>query len=222
MLAFSILVAALQAVQAKLPAKHNCLTSRFVVAALCYLQPLVRSWHRYRTRFFHPGVMIADEELPAANGHSLSLLGNSTTEYWTEKWLDRTELLNAVVAYLTERRWAKVVDPGWSNRDLLIYCHPWTEVRICTVQEDHGSGRRLIRARFQMRPRGVMYLALAAAIIVTALVVTRIGIIAAAVVSSALLFVFAAIWAHAAQRSGRAVSVFDHAAAKLDMVQCEK
>ncbi len=221
MFACSILVAALQAAQAKLPAKHNRLSSRLVVAGLCYLQPLVRSWHRYRTRFFHPGVIIADEELPAANGHSLSIWGTTTAEYWTEKWLERTELLNAVVAYLTERRWAKVVDPGWADRDLVIYCHPCTEVRICTVQEDHGSGRRLIRARFQMRPRGVMYLAIAAAVAVTSLVGAQLGVFAAALTFSALALTFAAIWTHAARRSGRSISVLNHAAAKLEMACCK-
>ena len=57
------MVAGLQAAQAKLPAGHGGLASRLVVAALCYAQPLARSWKRYRTRFFHPCVIV-----PAVTG----------------------------------------------------------------------------------------------------------------------------------------------------------
>src|SRR5262249_13928254 len=52
MLAAAAGVAALQAAQARLPAAHDGMRSRLVVALLCYLQPLVRSWRRYRTRLF--------------------------------------------------------------------------------------------------------------------------------------------------------------------------
>lgn len=222
MFALSLLIAALQAAQARLAPSHDGMAARIMVAALCYLQPLVRSWQRYRTRFFHPGVIIADEELPAANGHSLSVLGNGKAEYWTEKWLDRTELLSVVVAYLTERRWAKVVDPGWSDRDLVIYCHPWTEVRVCTVQEDHGSGRRLIRVRFQMRPRGVMWLVGTFAIATSIAVGFSFGFLSGSAALASTAIVLAAIWSHAARRSGRAISVFDNAANKLEMVCCRQ
>jgi len=159
--------------------------------------------------------------LPAANGRSLSLRGAWTAEYWSEKWQDRTELLGAVISYLTERRWAKVVDPGWSNRDLLIYCHPWTEVRICTVQEDHGSGRRLIRVRFQMWPRGALWLASALALTIAAAMGIWLGVLAGVAVAGSLLVALAGVWWHAARRSGRAVSVFDHAASKLELTCCE-
>jgi O-antigen biosynthesis protein len=222
MIALSFLVAALQAMQARLAPQHDGLASRMVVAFLCYLQPLVRSWKRYRTRFLHPGVMIADDQLPAANGRSLSLLGRWTAEYWSEKWHDRTQLLSVVVAYLTERRWAKVIDPGWSDRDLVIYCHPWTEVRACTVQEDHGSGRRLVRVRFQMRPRAPIWLAGVLAFAIAAAAGVWLGVIAGVGIASSLLAALSGVWWHAARRSGRAVSVFDHAAGKLEMICCEQ
>src|SRR5205085_2003456 len=46
LLALSLLVAVLQAAQARLAPEHDGLTSRLLVAALCYAQPLVRSWKR--------------------------------------------------------------------------------------------------------------------------------------------------------------------------------
>jgi hypothetical protein len=130
--------------------------------------------------------------------------------------------LSIVVAYLTERRWAKVVDPGWSECDLVIYCHPYTEVRACTVQEDHGSGRRLIRVRFQMRPRAPFWLACILALAVSAAAGVWLGPLAAITAAGGLVLALAAIWWHAARRSGRAVSVFDQAAGNLDMICCEQ
>src|SRR5207249_1074572 len=44
MLGLSLAVAALQAAQARLAPAHDGLGARCLVAALCYLQPLVRSW----------------------------------------------------------------------------------------------------------------------------------------------------------------------------------
>jgi hypothetical protein len=90
------------------------------------------------------------------------------------------------------------------------------------VQEDHGSGRRLIRARFQMRPRGALYLALAAATTITLLAFMTLNGSEATITGAALALILTLIWTHAAHRSGRAVSVFDHAAAKLDMFRCER
>src|SRR5947208_273776 len=46
MLALALGVAALQAAQASLAPQHEGLRSRLVIAALCYAQPLVRSWRR--------------------------------------------------------------------------------------------------------------------------------------------------------------------------------
>jgi hypothetical protein len=221
MLFLSVVVAALQAAQARLTPVHDGPASRLVVAVLCYLQPLVRSWKRYKTRFLHPGIIIADDELPSANGHSLSWTGRGMVEYWNEKWTDRTELLNTVVQYLTERRWAKVVDPGWSDRDLVIYCHPWTEVRVCSVQEDHGSGRRLIRVRFQMCPRASFWLAIILSSLTGTVAAVWLGALSAVGFALPSAIALLGVWRYAAHRSGRAVSVFDHAATKLELICCQ-
>ena len=52
MLALSLAVAALQAGQATLAPRHDGWASRLLIAWLCYAQPVVRSWRRYRTRLF--------------------------------------------------------------------------------------------------------------------------------------------------------------------------
>ena len=52
MLATSLVVAGLQASQARLPPCHEGRKSRMLIAGLCYVQPLVRAWARYRRRYF--------------------------------------------------------------------------------------------------------------------------------------------------------------------------
>ena len=105
--------------------EHDGLRSRLVVAALCYAQPLVRSWQRYRTWLFafpRPGDGPPDPvEGPP---EPVPLTGRRTVEYWSEEWRDRTELLNAVVAYLTEHRWGRAIDSGWSGWDLEVSGRP--------------------------------------------------------------------------------------------------
>jgi GT2 family glycosyltransferase len=221
MLGLSVLVAALQAAQANLPEKHRGLASRLVVAALCYAQPLARSWKRYRTRLFHPCVIVPDTELAARPEQRLPPSGERVVEYWSETWLERTQLLDAATAYLTERRWAKTAGAGWEPWDLRIYCHPLTEVRVATVQEDHGSGKRLIRIRFAMRLRPSARLAAGLGLLAAA---TFAGALAWAVGVGLAAGVLAAVgvgWWSAARRAARAVAVFDHAAAKLGVFRCE-
>jgi hypothetical protein len=47
---------------------------------------------------------------------------------------------------------------------MVIYCHPWTALRISTAQEEHGGGRRLLRIRYRLRPTRFGALALGVAL----------------------------------------------------------
>jgi GT2 family glycosyltransferase len=220
MLALSVLVAALQGSQAKLPAKHRGLAARLVVAGLCYVQPLARSWKRYRTRFFHPGVVVPDADLPARPGCRLLPSGERVAEYWSEERLDRSQLLDAVTAYLTERRWAKELGAGWEPWDLRVYCHPLAEVRVATVQEDHGSGKRLIRARFTTWPRTTALLAVGFGFLGAGALAVPLGWAVGAGAAGGVLAAAGAAWVLAARRGARAVAVFDHVANKLGLFPC--
>jgi glycosyltransferase involved in cell wall biosynthesis len=150
--ALSLLVAAAQAWQAEFPANFGRRYSRPVVALLCYAQPLRRGWARYHTRLFAP-----DGTRPNLSkyrsGTARSLIGRRHLDLWDELGRDRMCLLEAVLACLDENRWTKVLDSGWCRWDLDVIVHPWVSVTMCTTQEDHEGGRRLIRARLQQRFR---------------------------------------------------------------------
>jgi ABC-type sugar transport system substrate-binding protein len=88
------------------------------------------------------------------------------------------------------------------------------------VQEDHGSGKRLIRARFTMRLRTRARLAVGLGLLAAALAAALdplwgVGIAAAVLAATGVG------WWSAARRGARAVAVFDHAASKLGLFRCE-
>jgi GT2 family glycosyltransferase len=222
MLAFSLAVAALQAAQASLPPQHDGLKARLLIAALCYAQPLVRSWRRYRTRLFayslprYPPPSPDRGPLPPS-GRPLPLNGALRVAYWSEEGFTRTELLALVLAYLNEHGWGKAIDSGWEDWDLEVYCHPWTVVRVLTAQEEHGGGRRLIRLGFQLRPSGrfLMTGGLAGLCGVFAALLHSLPFAAAA---GLLLAVLAAAWWGGARRAAHAVGLIDACARTFGML----
>jgi GT2 family glycosyltransferase len=221
MLLLSLTVAALQAAQASLAAKYEGLLSRLVIAALCYAQPLIRSWKRYRTRLFHYSTPAPHPETAASDGaaQGMPLTGHATAAYWTEAGAERTELLRLLIAYLGRQRWGTTLDSGWSDWDVEVHGHPWTLLRVATVQEEHGGPRRLIRVRYTLRltafgraAAGVGALAvLGASALNPWLAVVGLGLL------SGLL---AAAWWRGASLAGRVVRGLDSLARGQGLVRC--
>jgi GT2 family glycosyltransferase len=217
MLVLSFVIAALQAAQARLPKEHDGLRSRLVVAALSYAQPLVRSWKRYRTWMFafpdpgHPDPDVGGEPLPWSGGRM--------TAYWTEGGRDRTELLHTVVTRLTEHRWGRAIDSGWSAWDLEVCGDRYTSVRVRTAQEKHGGGKLLIRVRYQLRPRGSLWLlaglwvALSGA---TAVIHPMLAVVPGVTGLGAIAFA----WWRGRRTAGKVARVVEAAAAEINLIRC--
>jgi hypothetical protein len=215
MLSLSILSALTQAWQARLPGKHRGLGARLVVFALCYSQPLVRSWHRYRARLFWAQPPGKVEELNLPSGSRMSWQGRHTLVLWTEEGRDRTELLNEVSSRLAKYRWGNQIDTGWTKRDLEIDGYPGTVVRVKTVQENHGGGKRLIRVGFRLRPRpfvGPFFATLLAAPLAVAGPTP-----AVLAVSAGMAGLLAVIWWRATRLGGQTVALFERVADELNL-----
>src|SRR5262245_37983255 len=218
MLLMSVGVAGILAAQAKLPREHDGFRSRLIVAALSYAQPLVRSWRRYRTWLFafpNPG----NPDPVEGPATYLPLAGGLTVDYWSEEWRDRTELLNRVVAYLTEHRWGRAIDSGWSNWDLEVSGDRYTAVRICTAQEEHGGGRRLIRVRYRVRLRGTFWLLAGLGVILSGAVAVVNPLLAVAPAVTAVGSL-AYVWRRGLRMAGKVARVFDTAAAQMNLIRC--
>jgi GT2 family glycosyltransferase len=215
----SLTVAGLQAAQACLPRKHDRLSSRLLVFALCYLQPLVRSWHRYRTKLLAPVKRGSYGQVKVGDWPQISFNGRCETCYWTELGHQRTELLGLVIARVDELRWGRVIDSGWNDWDLRLFCHPWTSVQITTAQEHHGGNRFLILVSYHLRLREhtkaftIAGLALA--------VISGFFSWWAPLVGSGLLCAYLLrIWWRGVHLGSQAVAVVDQMAGALDLMIC--
>jgi len=215
----SLLVAGLQARQAQLRAPYESIRSRLLVMALSYSQPLVRAWSRYRTRFFAYRHPLAGTALKPSVAR-LTLTGRRTAAYWTDGGAERIELLGGVISFLNENRWGRTIDSGCRDWDLEIYCSHWAVVQVCTVQEEHGNGKRLIQARFQLRSRGYVKLAAWAALAAATSAVmfwNSPGMITAACLATAAT----GAWISGMHQARRAIGVFDSIALQLGLLRCE-
>jgi hypothetical protein len=112
-----------------------------------------------------------------------------------------------------------VIDSGWSDWDLEVYCDRWTIIRVGSAQEEHGSGRRLIRVRFRVLPGQYIKLAAAAGGL-TGVVAAVFGTWPAAAVAASLLALCAALWLRGTRRAAALVTVLDRLAHPLQLVRC--
>jgi O-antigen biosynthesis protein len=132
---------------------------------------------------------------------------------------DRTELLNAVVADLTARRWRPTIDSGWSGWDLEVCVSRYTAARVVTVQEEHGGGRRLIRVRYHVRARATLWL-LAGLGAGLSVVVSAVNPPLGAGAAAATIAAVGSTWVRGVRVAGKVVRVIETAAAELKLVRC--
>jgi GT2 family glycosyltransferase len=217
MLALSWLVASVLATQARLPREHDGIRSRLIVAALCYAQPLVRSWRRYRTWLF--AFPAASRPDPIEGNAPMASAASSGMAYWGEEWPDRSDLLQRVNAHLAAHRWGPVVDTGWSDWDLEVACGRWTFLRIRSVQEDHGGGKRLIRLGIQLYARGVLVIT---AIVGAALtgIAAGLHVVAGGALATVTLGLLGLTWGGGRRVVRRVARVIDSEARQMKLIPC--
>jgi O-antigen biosynthesis protein len=218
MLLLSVGVAAIQAAQATVPAAHDGFLSRLVIAWLCYAQPLVRSWRRYRTRLFSWSSPRYAAPAQGAGGE-MPLSGDRRSAFWSEAGCLRTDLLGAVVARLKDERWGTAIDSGWSDWDVEVHGHPWTFLRICTAQEDHGGSKHLLRVRYALRPTG-FGLAVAGLGCVLVAVVACLNVWLAAAAAGVLGLTAFAAWRRGVRLASQIVRGIDDVARGLGLFPC--
>jgi GT2 family glycosyltransferase len=219
MLGLSLLVAALQASQAHLVPAHRRRCARLLIASLCYAQPLVRSWTRYRTRLASQRAPAPDSAPADGSRQRLSLTGRRSVAYWSETGGDRTEILRRAVAFMDEHRWGKLLDTGWFEWDIVVYCDAGLILKVVTVQEEHGQGKRLIRIRFQLGPTARLKVIGAVSMIAVAIVAAlypRVAMIATALI----LALGVRAWVRGLAAATRAIALFRAQAHQMHLIDC--
>jgi O-antigen biosynthesis protein len=219
MVGLSLLVAALQVGQAHLVPAHRRRGARLLIASLCYAQPLVRSWTRYRTRLASQRAPVPASASTDGLEHGLTLTGHRSLAYWSEAGGDRTEILGRAVALMDEHRWGKVLDTGWFEWDIVVYCDSGLILKVVTVQEEHGQGKRLIRVRFQLGPTArlkvVGAISMGAAAVATVLY-PRVAMIVIALV----LALGVRTWMRGLAAATRVIALFRTQAQQMHLIDC--
>lgn len=219
MLVVSFIVAGMQAAQARLGPEHDGPAARLLVALLCYAQPLVRSWARYKTRYL--GAHDTGSSLEEYRGRKVSLLPVTESVYWGAAGQDRVMLLHGVLDRLSDGHCGKTVDTGFLGCDLELFCGPWSSVEVRTVQEDHGSAQRLLRVqqRLRLSPPARCVGIVGAAVTSAALFSSAwIAIVSGAALAGAL----ALSWYRGARLRRQVIGLIDSVGAEMGLVACTR
>jgi GT2 family glycosyltransferase len=141
---------ALAGAQATIPPAKSRWWSRPLVALLFLVQPVVRGWARYQGRFTLSARAGAEHSLD-----SLALRGSRASlnevSYWSEKPVERTDLVAEMMQRLERQGWPNKSDIGWSEFDVELFGSRWSSVHLITALEAHGGKRRLFRCRLRAR-----------------------------------------------------------------------
>jgi hypothetical protein len=141
--------------------------------------------------------------------------------YWSEEGRDRTEILERALAFLDEHRWGRVLDTGWCEWDMAVYCDSGLILKVVTAQEDHGRGKRLIRIRYQLGPTARLRVIGAVSLVALAVVAQPYPRLAMAAVALVLGLGVRA-WVRGLSAATRVMALFRAQAHQMDLIDCSE
>jgi glycosyltransferase involved in cell wall biosynthesis len=139
----SIVVCIAAAIQAELYKPR--FWSRFLVAFLFFLQPIVRGWARYRARLeMQPRAWSAE-----APPHGASDRGELIEQlcYWSGNNTSRLEFIEELAATLERTNWPHKEDTGWNDYDIEVFGNRWSRVQLTAAMEQLAGDNRIFRWR---------------------------------------------------------------------------
>ncbi|MFZ5807067.1 MAG: glycosyltransferase [Verrucomicrobiota bacterium] len=138
---------------ARIEPKHDSLSSRLVIFYLALVQPLVREWARYFAWLQTPSLMSKTRRKVPRQKHRTArgiaalwqIQGDDHLAFWSEKGVERTDLLRELGKILEEEDWKFANDSGWGDWDMIVFVNRWWRIRIKTLTEIYPNGKRLTR-----------------------------------------------------------------------------
>lgn len=144
----SLCVCIAAAWQAKLPKTKKRFWSRPLIAALFFLQPIVRGVARYRGRLGRgltpPAARARIQTFPPTPAEEIP----PYLYYWTESNVDRLAFVRSILAHLDQEGWISKADTGWCNYDVEVLGSRWSRCQIITATEYFG-GHKMFRCRLR-------------------------------------------------------------------------
>ena len=159
MWALSIVTSIRAAARATLP-KGSPFWCRTLVAWMHFSQPLVRSWHRYKTIRKTVRMPKIDADVPSACVKAISFREHDL--YFNSKdALGREHLLAQLTTLASQYKWHGDFSAEWDAHDIELLGDGLHEIRIRTATEELGWPKRFTRVRTTLKPaaRGMVIFA---------------------------------------------------------------
>ncbi len=141
---FAVCLAA--GVQADLALKKERLWSRPLVAALFFLQPLIRGWARYKSQF---NLQVKRRKRTKADRSYRNPDQLDQICYWSKNGTERYAFLDKVIQEAEKDGWTCKLDTGWNAFDVEILGGHLTVLRLVTVVEELGNQKQFFRCRLE-------------------------------------------------------------------------
>lgn len=157
----SLTVCVIAAAQAPLAKDRQRAWSRPLIAALFFLQPLVRGWAFYKQRI---GMARPDtrRQFAVEGGRPVRSLN-----FWSTRGFDRLRFIRHVEQRLSTVGWYFRPDSGWDDFDFEIRTQRWATAQLITAEEELSRGRRFLRCRVTARFSWFTWAAVSAALVVS-------------------------------------------------------
>lgn len=139
--------------RARVEPPYQGVWSRILVAGLAIWQPMVRGWARYSTWMKKKRTPRRVVEFSRERTALKALWDRpARLSFWSERGAGREQFLKSFETRLNREGWKYSIDTGWTNWDFQIYGNRWWQIRLLSMTEEHGDGKRLTRIRFHPNP----------------------------------------------------------------------
>jgi glycosyltransferase involved in cell wall biosynthesis len=187
--------------QAKIESRFAQLTSRILTSLLALTQPLLRGWARYATRMKEKRTPRKVIYSKVGLAEEVDWYRPATLAFWNEKGEGREQLLKTLREFLDQEGWRYSVDTGWDDWDLLIYGNRWSQVRLLSVTEEHGDGKRLTRVHITPELSVLSKIVAAISAVITIWTLIRVGYDSLFYVTAVIFFLLLLLYSSFSRRN---------------------
>ena len=153
MFAGSLGIAISYALRARIETRYRRPWSRLLIAALAFWQPVARGWARYSTWVRKKRTPRKIVGAPAPSSAQVVKWDRpALLTFWSDSGTGREHFLSSFKKRLDQEGWKYSTDTGWTNWDYQVYGNRWWQVRLLSLTEEHGDGKRLTRIRLHPIP----------------------------------------------------------------------
>ena len=134
-----------------LPRQHRSWATRFLVAWLYFLQPVVRGYARYRAQWDLPRRRDSSGSLRMPKFRAWGRWAEVRKQFWSENEGERLQLIAGLHQRLLGLRWPTALDDGYQDFDISAQVGVWGRIEFLSAEEFFPDNRRQVRTRLRFR-----------------------------------------------------------------------